>query len=412
MKFSSIFYSITFIFMLGSSGIFLAYLWLKEYDKQNYTRELNTKYSVVSRVTLLKYSGIISDNEYEAQIKGFEMPQILDDALIKKVIDNAQIIEEQEQEIGKSAILTFNNNNYLRLISNNDDIIVLYDDKFQAYRYDVITLIFSLVFLVLLAVYIFIIRKLKPLRRLKREIKKFAGGDLEIDNVATGADEISQVADAFYDAVRQIKLLNHNRALFLRNIMHELKTPITKGRITAEMLPQNKYQERLISVFARLESLINEFALIERASSKLQIVEKSRIPLKTTITKALDIAMAESGAVEIKENDDIIIKADEKLISVAFKNIIDNGIKYASDHKVLVEINSSDICFITSGEPLKNELSYYIQPFTKDGNAKNSFGLGLYIVENILKAHNFMLEYEHENGKNIFKVNFKLQENK
>ena len=340
------------------------------------------------------------------------MPQILDDALIKKVIDNAQIIEEQEQEIGKSAILTFNNNNYLRLISNNDDIIVLYDDKFQAYRYDVITLIFSLVFLVLLAVYIFIIRKLKPLRRLKREIKKFAGGDLEIDNVATGADEISQVADAFYDAVRQIKLLNHNRALFLRNIMHELKTPITKGRITAEMLPQNKYQERLISVFARLESLINEFALIERASSKLQIVEKSRIPLKTTITKALDIAMAESGAVEIKENDDIFIKADEKLISVAFKNIIDNGIKYASDHKVLVEINSSDICFITSGEPLKNELSYYTQPFTKDGNAKNSFGLGLYIVENILKAHNFMLEYEHENGKNIFKVNFKLQENK
>ncbi|MDY4830807.1 MAG: ArsS family sensor histidine kinase, partial [Campylobacter sp.] len=225
-------------------------------------------------------------------------------------------------------------------------------------------------------------------------------------------DEISQVADAFYDAVRQIKLLNHNRALFLRNIMHELKTPITKGRITAEMLPQNKYQERLISVFARLESLINEFALIERASSKLQIVEKSRIPLKTTITKALDIAMAESGAVEIKENDDIFIKADEKLISVAFKNIIDNGIKYASDHKVLVEINSSDICFITSGEPLKNELSYYTQPFTKDGNAKNSFGLGLYIVENILKAHNFMLEYEHENGKNIFKVNFKLQENK
>ena len=88
--------------------------------------------------------------------------------------------------------------------------------------------------------------------------------------------------------------------------------------------------------------------------------------------------------------------------------IIDNGIKYASDHKVLVEINSSDICFITSGEPLKNELSYYTQPFTKDGNAKNSFGLGLYIVENILKAHNFMLEYEHENGKNIFKVKFKL----
>ena len=88
---------------------------------------------------------------------------------IKKSLSEERETKEQEQEIGKSAILTFNNNNYLRLISNNDDIIVLYDDKFQAYRYDVITLIFSLVFLVLLAVYIFIIRKLKPLRRLKRQ---------------------------------------------------------------------------------------------------------------------------------------------------------------------------------------------------------------------------------------------------
>ena len=116
-------------------------------------------------------------------------------------------------------------------------------------------------------------------------------------------------------------------------------------------------------------------------------------------------------------NEEMLIKKINDMLGANSKDLVamekvDNGIKYASDHKVLVEINSSDICFITSGEPLKNELSYYTQPFTKDGNAKNSFGLGLYIVENILKAHNFMLEYEHENGKNIFKVKFKLQENK
>ena len=91
----------------------------------------------------------------------------------------------------------------------------------------------------------------------------------------TGNDEISEVADAFYTAVMQIKKLNESRQLFLRNIMHELKTPITKGRITAEMIPEDKYQKRLISVFEKLEELINEFAAVEEATSgkKLNIVD-------------------------------------------------------------------------------------------------------------------------------------------
>lgn len=64
--------------------------------------------------------------------------------------------------------------------------------------------------------------------------------------------KISEVADAFYMAVMQIKKLNSSRQLFLRNIMHELKTPITKGRITAEMIQKDKYQERLINVFEKV----------------------------------------------------------------------------------------------------------------------------------------------------------------
>ena len=41
---SSIFITITFIFGLALVSIFLAFLWLMGFDKQNYTRELNNKY--------------------------------------------------------------------------------------------------------------------------------------------------------------------------------------------------------------------------------------------------------------------------------------------------------------------------------------------------------------------------------
>ena len=78
MRFSSLFYSITFIFFLAAAAIALAFLWLKEYDQQNYTRELNTKYSVVTSATLMKLNGYITENEYEEQVRDVKMPEIED----------------------------------------------------------------------------------------------------------------------------------------------------------------------------------------------------------------------------------------------------------------------------------------------------------------------------------------------
>lgn len=137
--------------------------------------------------------------------------------------------------------------------------------------------------------------KIKPLRNQKRTI---ASGDLNIKDVSRGKDEISDVASAFYNLVMQIKRLNESRALFLRNIMHELKTPITKGRITVEMIEKNKYQERLISVFEKLEELINAFAAVERATAIIDISDMSECSLNKLIKEAINIAMVDSSRVE------------------------------------------------------------------------------------------------------------------
>ena len=56
--------------------------------------------------------------------------------------------------------------------------------------------------------------------------------------------------------------------LFLRAIMHELKTPIGKGRLVSEMLSDEKSKARMHSIFERLNLLIDEFAKIEKITSK------------------------------------------------------------------------------------------------------------------------------------------------
>ena len=402
MKRSSVFYTITFIFALALTSIFLAFLWLMDYDKQNYARELNAKYSTIARNQLFLMSGIINEKEYERQTGDFKMPEITNERQKEEILANATVLEEISADIGSSAIMIYQNHHYLK-VRHVDKILLLKDNDYQPYRYDIIKIIFLLVAIILLAAYVFVIRKLKPLRKLKRQIAKFAAGEIdEVQNVSSGNDEISEVAEAFYDAVSQIKNLNASRKLFLRNIMHELKTPITKGRLAAEMIEKSKNQERLVSVFIKLENLINEFAAVEQVTSSITLNNTKICRIDDVIDEALDIAMVDPGQVTISKLEDVNLNADFKLLAIAAKNMIDNALKYSPNKHVNITITRESIKFINEGERLSKELRHYVEPFTKGESAKKSFGLGLYIVENIIKAHKLTLSYEYKNGLNVF----------
>ena len=402
MKRSSVFYTITFIFALALTSIFLAFLWLMDYDKQNYARELNAKYSTIARNQLFLMSGIINEKEYERQTGDFKMPEITNERQKEEILANATVLEEISADIGSSAIMIYQNHHYLK-VQHVDKILLLKDNDYQPYRYDIIKIIFSLVAIILLAAYVFVIRKLKPLRKLKRQIAKFAAGEIdEVQNVSSGNDEISEVAEAFYDAVCQIKNLNASRKLFLRNIMHELKTPITKGRLAAEMIEKSKNQERLVSVFIKLENLINEFAAVEQVTSSIALNNTKICRIDDVIDEALDIAMVDPGQVTISKLEDVSLNADFKLLAIAAKNMIDNALKYSPNKHVNITITRESIKFINEGERLSKELRHYVEPFTKGESAQKSFGLGLYLVENIIKAHKLTLGYEYKNGLNVF----------
>ena len=402
MKRSSVFYTITFIFALALTSIFLAFLWLMDYDKQNYARELNAKYSTIARNQLFLMSGIINEKEYERQTGDFKMPEITNERQKEEILANATVLEEISADIGSSAIMIYQNHHYLK-VQHVDKVLLLKDNDYQPYRYDIIKIIFSLVAIILLAAYVFVIRKLKPLRKLKRQIAKFAAGEIdEVQNVSSGNDEISEVAEAFYDAVSQIKSLNASRKLFLRNIMHELKTPITKGRLAAEMIEKSKNQERLVSVFIKLENLINEFAAVEQVTSNIALNNTKICRIDDVIDEALDIAMVDPGQVTISKLEDVSLNADFKLLAIAAKNMIDNALKYSPNKHVNITITRESIKFINEGERLSKELRHYVEPFTKGESAQKSFGLGLYIVENIIKAHKLTLGYEYKNGLNVF----------
>ena len=184
--------------------------------------------------------------------------------------------------------------------------------------------------------------------------------------------------------------------------MHELKTPIAKGTIATQMLESQKQRDRFSSIFGRLENLVTEFALIEEVTSIGDKTEFKEYRLVDVIDGAIDMAMVDRDHVSVEVEGSVKVNVNYRLYTTAIKNMVDNGIKYSTDSHVKIIYFNNELCFESKGECIKYPLKYYIEPFTKENPSKNSFGLGLYLVDSILKAHNQVLAHEYQQGVNRF----------
>jgi two-component system OmpR family sensor kinase len=247
-----------------------------------------------------------------------------------------------------------------------------------------------------------ILQRIRPLRRLTKKVIAYAEGDRSVSFRMKGEDEIAILANELETARENINALIESRTLFLRNVMHELKTPIAKGRISTEMLRDEKQKARFKRIFLRLEQLINEFALIEEVTSGFGPKNLGVYRLVDIVDEAVDQAMAGPEQVEIDVDSAFQLECDFSMMATAVKNMIDNGIKYSPDGKVRIRTCGEDICFENRGEKLRHPLRYYVAPFTKENPARDSFGLGLYLVDAVVAAHGWPLAYDYEDGVNRF----------
>ena len=280
---------------------------------------------------------------------------------------------------------------------------------FQApYRKDVfpkmIFPICSILFIILL--YIATIRSILPLYSLRQKVKEFSNGNYDIDCKSDKKDEIGILSNEFDNSVKKIKKLRDSRQLFLRNIMHELKTPITKGKLSCEMIEESNYQEILKNVFKRQEVLLNEFARIEKLSANEIALKKENYSLQDIVDYSLDILNHEEKSVTCNLNP-MLLHVDFELFGTAIKNLLDNGINYSDDLHVEIESNENQIIISNQGKELEFPLERYSEPYFLEGKKQQSsrgLGFGLFITINIIKLHNMKIEYNRQNNRNVFTI--------
>lgn len=207
--------------------------------------------------------------------------------------------------------------------------------------------------------------------------------------------------------IKDSALLLNSRQLFLRTVMHELKTPIAKGRIVSELIDNEKQRSRLTDIFEKLNFLIDDFAKVEQIVSKNYHAHFHTFTVDEIISRSVDMLLLDKEDEKIIKNfqSDTTLKVDIDLIALAIKNLLDNGIKYSSDHKVSIEIEENKLLIISKGVKLPKSLNEYFKPFHNETKDKNhGMGLGLYIVFSILSLHKFTLKHQYIEGKNIFSI--------
>lgn len=347
-------------------------------------------------------------SDIERYFSSYGLELVKDKNIIQNIITSGKIFFVQDTSIGEFSSVEYNNSLFLNI--KNNSFVVVFESLGTKNLNDPLWVGFLLTMAVLISLYLSIVRSFTPLKKLSKNIKKFAQGNLDVNLAATHSeDEIGQVAQEFNNAIAKIQELIRSRQLFLRTIMHELKTPIGKGRLITEMLDDETQKERLVNVFERLEILINEFAKIEQLLSKSYSLNYQDYHFSLILEQVKDMSMLDNWD-ELISSDikcDAVISVDFGLFALAIKNLIDNALKYSSDKKVRIICDENKVSVANRGAALAKSFEHYKQAFIRNKDEKaTGMGLGLYIIDKICELHKFRFEYNYSDGTHYFSIVF------
>jgi len=329
----------------------------------------------------------------------------------KKYFKKSNILYNHTTKLSSIKILKYEDDEFLLYLSYLDDDILVMDstlrDKFEE-KESLNSLIVAdiLILLVLLAL---ILKMVLPLKNITKNIKKFGEGKYTSRINYKSNDEIGELSNSFNFMASNIEELIISRQRLLRDIGHELKTPISKSKIAIEMIENSKYKDILRRAVIQMDDMTNELLYLEKLNINNNSLDKKNFNIETLISESLSkLFIDDESLINIHIQKNFTINADLNYLTIALKNIIDNALKYTSTKPIFIEVLNTSILVKSDGIKLKKSLSFYCEAFTKEDNSrtKKGYGLGLSLVKRILDKHNFELIYYYKENFNIFEIKF------
>ncbi|MBR6785407.1 MAG: HAMP domain-containing histidine kinase [Clostridia bacterium] len=249
-----------------------------------------------------------------------------------------------------------------------------------------------------------------PVKSVGETAKKIAGGDLEarIDHYPYN-DEIGELCATINDMAAKLSVTDRLKNDFISTVSHELRTPLTAIKGWGETLLQigetdpqmaNRGMSVIINEASRLNEMVEELLDFSRMSSGRMKLNIERIDVLAELDEVV-FAFRERTAkngLEIIYNVPQIpapATADASRMRQVFINVLDNAVKY-TEHGgkivVLAEIPNPATLVVTIsdtgiGIPAE-DLPHIKEKFYKVDSTIRGSGIGLAVVDEIIKLHN------------------------
>ena len=254
-------------------------------------------------------------------------------------------------------------------------------------------------------------RILRPLQHLLKELKHIRGNNLKVrlKNTESSKDELEDLIQTLNDMLDRIDHTLQSEKSFISNASHELNNPITaiQGECEITLLKERSPEEyieslqRIATESKRMSQLIKQLLFISRQERELLESSREEINLPE-FTQEVCATYPRVSFSNHDLNRKSIIVANNHLLEVAIRNIIDNALKYSDEHVTVCVGESENLPFIEVADKgigiPKEDISQIFHSFYRAANTRSisGQGIGLSLSMKIIAMYGGKIEVDSE----------------
>jgi signal transduction histidine kinase len=254
--------------------------------------------------------------------------------------------------------------------------------------------------------YAYVRHLLKPLEAIGEGVARFGRGDFAAPIVTAHNDELADLADRINRMAGSLQgMLDAKRALLLA-ISHELRSPLTRARVNAELVAEGEHRDALLRDLGEMRDLITDLLESERLVAGHTALQTERVDLVTLVHEVAQASFA-GRDLHFDIADGIApVQADPTRLRLLLRNVIDNALRHSAGAAAAPTV------FLTRGEDgmlmlgvrdhgpgvTDEQLQRLAEPFYRADSARTrsagGVGLGLYLCRLVAQAHGGELRIE------------------
>lgn len=238
-----------------------------------------------------------------------------------------------------------------------------------------------------LGAYLAVRQVTRPLTRLMQGVARLRGGDTPADLPEAGPADLRRLAERFNQTLRDLHRLWKEREMVLVGVSHDLRTPLTRMRLSAEFLPaEEEARSEIIANIQEMDKVIHQFLDYARSGEQEALVATDLgLWLKAFILRQPAGVVWHPPAIALPK-----IPIQEVGLARALQNLVDNAQSHGGAPIEVSAEPAADGVLIRVRDHgpgiAEAELEAVRAPFAQAGKG-GGVGLGLAIVERIVAYH-------------------------